>query len=163
MTCIVNVHYPLTHVCSCFLFLPVPFVLSCVSTCQASVGTQQTWSVGIKHSAKTSSLQRSPRPFWSSCGKLYRMWHSSYWRLLPSSPLASLSTSLQERKVNVRAGREVWEVVSEGVGNTGLFLTPKGRFHHCCVKHCVKAMSYFFSCLVGQRCYAIISNMNKPK
>lgn len=46
------------------------------------------------------------------------MLHSSSWRLPPSSPWDSLSTSLPERKPNVRAGtegagEEAWETVRE--------------------------------------------------
>lgn len=82
------------------------FVLSFISISQVSVGTRQTWSIGVKHLAKTSSLRRSRRLSWSLCGRPYKTLHSSSWRLLPSSPLASLSTSLLERKANVRKGQK---------------------------------------------------------
>lgn len=91
---------------SCFLFSPLFFSMFFVSSSifisQVSVGTQQTWSAGAKHLAKTSSLLRSPRLSWSWCGRPYRTSRSSSWRPLPSSPLASLSTSLPERILNVR-------------------------------------------------------------
>lgn len=81
------------------------------SISQVLVGTRQTWSAGAKHSAKTSSLRRNPRLSWSSCGRPYRTSHSSSWRLLPSSLLASLSTSLPERTAKVRRGTD-----EDGVG-----------------------------------------------
>lgn len=80
------------------------FVSSSVPIRQVSVGTQQTWNVGAKHMAKTSSPRRSPRPSWSLCGRPYRTSHSSSWRPLPSSLSASLFTNHRERKVNVRTG-----------------------------------------------------------
>lgn len=84
------------------------FVSFSVPIRQVSVGTPQTWSVGAKRTAKTSSPQRSPRLSWSLCGRPYRTSHSSSWRPLPSSPLASLSTNLLERKVNVRTVAGGW-------------------------------------------------------
>lgn len=69
---------------------------------QVSVGSRQTWNVGAKPSAKTSFPPKRPRRSWNLCGRPYRMSHLSFWRPLPSSPLASPSTSLQEKKLNVR-------------------------------------------------------------
>lgn len=81
------------------------FISSSVSTIsQVSVGTRQTWSVGTKRSAITSSPRRRPRLSWSSCGRPYRTSLSSSWRPPPSSPSACLSTSLQEGTPNVRRG-----------------------------------------------------------
>lgn len=113
------------RVCRCVLLLsllacefPQPFLFSprvflSVSIAQVSVGTRQTWSVDTKRSVKTSSRRRSPRLSWSSCGRPYRTSHSSSWRPPPSSPSVSLSTSLPEKKANVRTG-------ADGGGEDGL-------------------------------------------
>lgn len=94
-----------TLFCSSCVFLFVSSSFFClVPIHQVSVGTRQTWNVGTKHMARTSSPRRRPRLSWSLCGRPYRTSHSSSWRPLPSSLSASLCTNLQERKVNVRAG-----------------------------------------------------------
>lgn len=69
---------------------------------QVSVGIRQTWNVGAKPSAKTSFRPKRPRRSWNLCGRPYRTSHLSFWRPLPSSPLAFPSTSLLEKKLNVR-------------------------------------------------------------
>lgn len=114
-----------------FSFSPCVSVSSSFYISQVSVGTRQTWSFGANRSAKTSSPLRSPRLSWSWCGRPYRTSHSSSWRPPPSSPSASLSTSLLERTQNVRMGGRGWwggrfEKVSEEASKTKCFRGEAG-------------------------------------
>lgn len=72
-----------------------------VSVLQVFLGTPLIWRTVIKHSDKTSSRPRRPRPSCSWCGRLCRTSLSSSLRSLPSSPWASPFTTHQVETAKV--------------------------------------------------------------
>lgn len=69
---------------------------------QVSPGTPLTWRSDTRHSGRTSSLPRRPKPSCSWCGKPCKTSRSSSWRLPPSSRWACPSITWKAETVKVR-------------------------------------------------------------